>query len=80
MTHPSVEGGGKLHVRPVLFTAICAQLFCQVCHLVQLITGMAEADAFRWQLAHQVLARARKLPNLATEQPPQVQQVLYLCF
>ena len=44
-TYPSVEGGCKLHVSSVLFTAIGSQLLSQVSHLLQLVTGVTNANA-----------------------------------
>lgn len=43
--YPSKHCGCKLHVCPVLCTAICAQLLCQRCHLCQLVTDVGAASS-----------------------------------
>ena len=78
LAYPSVEGGRKLHVRPVLLAPVGSQLLSNAGHFLQLIAGMTKSNCFRRHPAHELLACSAQLPNLATEKTAQIQQILNL--
>ena len=54
--HPSKESRRKLHIDAQFLCATVAQLLCRVCHLSELVTGLAHTHRFCGQIAEPSLA------------------------